>query len=170
MEMNGVWRCENCGEVVEPVDGRARWAGDRWQHACGDPQAGHYDCRFFGEADAVVCKACGEALVSEPRLDWCVACDRKVCVGCIDHIDDESGMRFCVDCAAKEQPVDREADTTAIDAAHRRATDDDLPDEPSADDKLAEWDERMRSLSDDYCPAEHPYPPISTRRPREERR
>lgn len=58
----------------------------------------------------------------------------------------------------------------AIDAAHRRATDDDLPDEPSADDKLAEWDERMRSLSDDYCPAEHPYPPISTRRPREERR
>ena len=48
---DGIWRCENCGGIVEATDSRARWAGDRWQHACGDPQAGHYDCRFFGEVD-----------------------------------------------------------------------------------------------------------------------
>ena len=51
VSISGVWRCENCGDVVEPTDSRARWAGDHWQHACGDPQAGHYDCRFFRADD-----------------------------------------------------------------------------------------------------------------------
>ena len=51
VSISGVWRCANCGDVVEPTDSRARWAGDHWQHACGDPQAGHYDCRFFRADD-----------------------------------------------------------------------------------------------------------------------
>src|SRR5262245_21337960 len=52
----GLWRCENCGDGVGGLMGAGpawRWAGDRMQHKCpgSDPQAGHFDCRWFGEGD-----------------------------------------------------------------------------------------------------------------------
>ena len=48
-ESRGVWRCCNCGDVVTAMDTRARWTGERFEHACGaTPQAGAFDCRWFG--------------------------------------------------------------------------------------------------------------------------
>lgn len=39
--MNGMWRCQGCGEAVV-TDGRWRWTGDRWQHHHDYP-VGHVD-------------------------------------------------------------------------------------------------------------------------------
>ena len=49
---SGLWRCENCGEgSVWGDDSSWRWAGDRMQHKCAGaiPQAGYFDCRWFGD-------------------------------------------------------------------------------------------------------------------------
>ena len=46
--MEGVWRCEDCGELLNVFNGQWRMAGDRWQHSHG--QAGHIDAKYFGEA------------------------------------------------------------------------------------------------------------------------
>jgi hypothetical protein len=49
----GLWRCCNCGEGASPdtIDPSWRWAGDRMQHRCSGPQAGHFDCRWFGNGN-----------------------------------------------------------------------------------------------------------------------
>jgi len=67
--MSGLWRCENCGDGTAPNQGGPewRWAGDRMQHKCAgsDPQAGHFDCRWFGEGNGHpgnYCRDCSEAL------------------------------------------------------------------------------------------------------------
>lgn len=44
------WRCEQCGELADPMSSAWRWAGDRWQHYHG--QVGHVDARHFGRPAA----------------------------------------------------------------------------------------------------------------------
>lgn len=44
------WRCEQCGELADPMSSGWRWTGDRWQHHHGP--VGHVDARHFGEPAA----------------------------------------------------------------------------------------------------------------------
>ena len=44
---HGVWRCECCAEIADPMDPRFRWNGECWQHHHAEAQT-HFDCRFFG--------------------------------------------------------------------------------------------------------------------------
>jgi hypothetical protein len=44
--LDGVWRCGDCGELLDITTGAWRMAGDRWQHGHG--QAGHIDAKYFG--------------------------------------------------------------------------------------------------------------------------
>lgn len=47
VESRGVWRCECCAEIADPLDPRFRWNGECWQHHHAEAQT-HFDCRFFG--------------------------------------------------------------------------------------------------------------------------
>jgi len=39
------WRCTNCGaETAAGIGSDWRWMGDRPEHFCGVPQAGHFPC------------------------------------------------------------------------------------------------------------------------------
>lgn len=53
--MAGLWRCENCGEGTGPdiTDPAWRWTGTIMQHKCASvaSQAGHFDCRWFGDGN-----------------------------------------------------------------------------------------------------------------------
>lgn len=59
----GTWRCQNCGEGVEPgeyIGLSWRWNGERFQHACGDAQAGHFDANLFPWTPADMVRFRGE--------------------------------------------------------------------------------------------------------------
>jgi len=43
-------RCSCCGEALDAVPGSDwRLNGTEWEHQCGDPQAGYFPSRNFGE-------------------------------------------------------------------------------------------------------------------------
>ena len=53
--LDGIWRCDNCGEAYEPCD--ATWRlSDTPEHKCpeSDPQSGHFPARWFGDGPPVI--------------------------------------------------------------------------------------------------------------------
>jgi hypothetical protein len=71
---HGVWRCECCAEIADPMDPRFRWNGECWQHHHAEAQT-HFDCRFFGPQPEPVAAEMGDDEVAGRasaayRLRW----------------------------------------------------------------------------------------------------
>ena len=79
-EVRGVWRCSNCGNAVDPMDGRTRWNGKAFEHKCeaAHPQSGHSPCRYFGPP-ARPAETDAEALLARvAELEALLAADPEV--------------------------------------------------------------------------------------------
>lgn len=46
-DIDGVWRCSECGEMADALDSAWRWTGLGWEHHHGYP-VGHCEARYLG--------------------------------------------------------------------------------------------------------------------------